>query len=140
MGKVKEIGGFVRATLDKLPDIRADLVRPDDDWQEWGFPELIESLRKWCSRNPIPRRDQMPSTPDPSINSPPNRGPPIRDSSTQNLSYRHSRNRIHQRKTLPTKPRMKVRRWHVSVSIVMEKNIALQSVRSSLASLSAGGF
>ena len=93
MGKVKEIGGFVRATLDKLPDIRADLVRLDDDWQEWGFPELIESLRKWCSRNPIPSRDQMPSTADPSFNSPPNRGPPIRDSSTQNLSYRHSRNR-----------------------------------------------
>lgn len=93
MGKVKEIGGFVRATLDKLPDIRADLVRLDDDWQEWGFPELIESLRKWCSRNPIPSRDQMPSTADPSFNSPPNRGPPICDSSTQNLSYRHSRNR-----------------------------------------------
>lgn len=90
MGKVKEIGGFVRATLDKLPDIRADLVRLDDDWQEWGFPELIESFRKWCSRNPIPSRDQMPSTADPSFNSPPNRGPPIRDSSTQNLSYRHS--------------------------------------------------
>lgn len=93
MGKVKEIGGFVRATLDKLPDIRADLVRLDDDWQKWGFPELIESFRKWCSRNPIPSRDQMPSTADPSYNSPPNRGPPIRDSSTQNLSYRHSRNR-----------------------------------------------
>ena len=52
MGKVKEIGGFVHATLDKLPDIRADLVRLDDNWQEWGFPELIESLRKWWDRNP----------------------------------------------------------------------------------------
>ena len=68
-GKAKEIGGFVRATLDKIPDIRADLVRLDDDWQEWRFPELIESLRKWCDRNPISSRDQMPSTPDPSINS-----------------------------------------------------------------------
>ena len=28
-----EIGGFVRGTLDKLPDIRADLVRLDDKWQ-----------------------------------------------------------------------------------------------------------
>ena len=100
MGKVKEIGGFVRATLDKLPDIRADLVRLDDDWQEWGFPELIESLRKWCSRNPIPSRDQMPSTPDPSINSPANRGPPIRDSSTQNLSYLEN---LSLSKPLPTK-------------------------------------
>ena len=33
MGKIKEIGGFVRAMLDKLCDIRADLVRLDDDWQ-----------------------------------------------------------------------------------------------------------
>ena len=83
----------MRATLDKLPDIRADLVRLDDDWQEWGFPELIESLRKWWNRNPISSRDQMPSTPDPSIHSPPNRGLPTRDSGIQNPSYRHSRNR-----------------------------------------------
>ena len=34
MEKIKEIGGFVRGTLDKLPDIRADLVRLDDNWQE----------------------------------------------------------------------------------------------------------
>ena len=83
----------MRAMLDKLPDIRADLVRLDDDWQEWRFPELIESLRKWCDRNPISSRDQMPSTPDPSIHSPPNRGLPTRDSGIQNPSYRHSRNR-----------------------------------------------
>lgn len=99
MGKVKEIGGFVCATLDKLPDIRADLVRLDDNWQDWGFPEPIESLRKWCDRNPIPSREQMPSTPDsdhshrdPSIRSPPNCGLPIRDSWAQYSSYRHSRN------------------------------------------------
>ena len=90
MGKIKEIGGFVRGTLDKLPDIRADLVLLDDNWQEWGFPELIESLRKWCDRNPIPSRDQIPSTPDsnhphgdPSIRSPSNCGLPICDSWTQ---------------------------------------------------------
>lgn len=32
MGKVKEIGGFVYVTFDKLFDIRVDLVRFDDDW------------------------------------------------------------------------------------------------------------
>lgn len=51
LGKLKEIGGFVRATLDKLPAIRPDLVRLDDEWQQWGFPQLVESLRKWCDRN-----------------------------------------------------------------------------------------
>ena len=53
MGKIREIKGFVRTTLEKLPGIRADLVRIDDNWQEWGFPELIESLKKWCDRNPL---------------------------------------------------------------------------------------
>lgn len=54
MGKEKEIRGYVRLTLDKLPGIRADLVRLDDEWQEWGFPQLVEALRKWCERNPVP--------------------------------------------------------------------------------------
>ena len=42
MGKLKEVKGFVRSTLDKLPGI--DLVRSDDDWQEWGFSEMVEAL------------------------------------------------------------------------------------------------
>ena len=54
MGKEKEIRGYVRPTLEKLPGIRADLVRLDEDWQEWGFPQLVEALRKWCERNPVP--------------------------------------------------------------------------------------
>ena len=52
MGKLKEVNGYARTTLDKLPGIRADLVRTDDDWQEWGFPQFVEALRKWCERNP----------------------------------------------------------------------------------------
>ena len=44
MGKVKEIIGYVRNTLDKLAIIRADLVQTDDDWQEWEFPRFIEAL------------------------------------------------------------------------------------------------
>ena len=42
MGKEKDIyRGYVRLTLDKLPGIRADLVRLDDNWQEWRFPQLV---------------------------------------------------------------------------------------------------
>ena len=37
MNKLKEINGYVRLTLDKLPGIRANLVRIDEDWQEWTF-------------------------------------------------------------------------------------------------------
>ena len=72
MGKVKKISGFVPATLDKLPGIRADLVRLDDNWQEWRFPELIESLRRWCDRNPILMEDRKPDLPN---RHPPKRSP-----------------------------------------------------------------
>ena len=41
MGKLREISGYTRATLDKLEGIRADLVRLDDEWQLWGFPQLV---------------------------------------------------------------------------------------------------
>ena len=54
MGKEKDIRGYVRLTLNKLPGIGADPVRLDDNWQEWGFPQLVEGLRKWCERNPVP--------------------------------------------------------------------------------------
>ena len=52
MRKLNAIKGYVRNTLDKLPRIRADLVRLDDSWQDWGFCELVETLRKWTERNP----------------------------------------------------------------------------------------
>ena len=45
MGRKKDIRGNVRPTLDKLPGKRADLVRLDDNWQEWRFPQLVGALR-----------------------------------------------------------------------------------------------
>ena len=54
MGKDKDIRGYVRLTLDKIPRIRADLVRLDEVWQDWRFSHLVEALRKWCERNPVP--------------------------------------------------------------------------------------
>ena len=47
MGKDKDIRGYVRLTLDKLPCLRDDLVRMDNNWKEWRFPQLVEALRKW---------------------------------------------------------------------------------------------
>ena len=52
MKKLKDIKGYVRRTLDKLPGIRAVLVRLDDNWQEWDFCQLVDSLRRWTERNP----------------------------------------------------------------------------------------
>ena len=53
MGKLKESNRYVRSTLDKIPGIRADLVRLDNNWQEWKFGQFAEALRQWTERNPI---------------------------------------------------------------------------------------
>ena len=58
MGKLKEINGCVRFALDNLCGIRADLVRTDNTWQNWGFHELTEAIRKWTERNPIERLER----------------------------------------------------------------------------------
>ena len=57
MKKLKNIKCSVRLTLDKLPGIRADLVRLNDDWQEWDFYQLADSLRRWIERSPKTARN-----------------------------------------------------------------------------------
>ena len=34
--------------------MREALVQKDDEWEEWGLEELVESLRKYTDRNPLP--------------------------------------------------------------------------------------
>ena len=53
MGNLQDIKCYVRMILDKLPGIRADLVRMDDEWKTWGFPQLVEALRKWREKNQV---------------------------------------------------------------------------------------
>ena len=33
------------------------LVRKDDKWEEWELEELVENLRKYIDRNPLPETD-----------------------------------------------------------------------------------
>ena len=40
LGKLREVNGYVRMSIDKLLGIRGDLVRMDENWQEVGFPEV----------------------------------------------------------------------------------------------------
>lgn len=61
MGKIREVNGYVRMTLDKLEGIRGDLVRTDDKSQDWDFPHLLEALRKWTIRNSPKHREEKPS-------------------------------------------------------------------------------
>ena len=51
MGKLQNNNGFVRHTLDNLSGIRSELVRSDDDWQDWNYVELVEALKKWTETN-----------------------------------------------------------------------------------------
>ena len=46
LGKLTEMNGYVKMSIDKLQGIRGDLVRTDDNWREWGFPKFVEALRK----------------------------------------------------------------------------------------------
>ena len=63
LGKLTEINGYVKMSIDKLQGIRGDLVRTDDNWREWGFPKFVEALRKWSERNPIPGEREPPEKP-----------------------------------------------------------------------------
>ena len=53
MGKLRDVTGNVRAVLNKLKGIKADLVRGQLGWQDWDFPKLIEALRHWREVNPV---------------------------------------------------------------------------------------
>ena len=53
LGKLKEVNGYVRLSIDKLPGIRGDLVRTDENWQEWDFPKFVYALQGWTERNPV---------------------------------------------------------------------------------------
>ena len=44
--------GYVKMTLNKLEGIRRDLVRTEDECQEWKFEQPVKALRKWTVRNP----------------------------------------------------------------------------------------
>ena len=46
-------------TIDKLPGISGDLVRTDDSWRGWNFPQLVDELRKWTERTSQSKRSEM---------------------------------------------------------------------------------
>ena len=47
LGKLREVSGNVRAVLDKLRGIKADLVLEQDGWQEWDFSQLLQAIELW---------------------------------------------------------------------------------------------
>ena len=53
MDRLNSVNGYTRTILDRLPGIRADLVRDDENWKNWEFPDLVDALRRWTERNPV---------------------------------------------------------------------------------------
>jgi hypothetical protein len=53
MGKLADVIGNVRSTLDKLKGIKSDLVRGNEGWQDWSFTDLLEQLKNWRDIHPI---------------------------------------------------------------------------------------
>ena len=53
LGKLKEVNGYVRMSIDKLPGITGDLVRTDEKCQEWDFPKFVNAPQGWTERNPV---------------------------------------------------------------------------------------
>ena len=48
--------GFVMSTLNKLPHVKPDLVRTDDNWEDWGMEKFIDGLKKWLKRHKTEER------------------------------------------------------------------------------------
>ena len=46
LGKLSGCLFMVRGVLDKLPDIKADLVSGKPGWQDWGFGDLMQALEE----------------------------------------------------------------------------------------------
>ena len=46
LGKLKDVNGYVRMSIEKLEGIRGDLVTTDDDWREWDLTKFVDALRK----------------------------------------------------------------------------------------------
>ena len=54
MKKLQSAQSHVYSYMDKLGPVTEALVQKYDDWEEWGLEELVESLRKYTDRNPLP--------------------------------------------------------------------------------------
>ena len=53
LGEGDKLRGLVMTTINKLPQVKPDLVRSDDDWEEWSMEILISNLQKWLRRNKV---------------------------------------------------------------------------------------
>ncbi|XP_028405760.1 uncharacterized protein LOC114528332 [Dendronephthya gigantea] len=53
LGEGDMLKGFVMTTINKLPQVKPDLVRTDEEWKNWDMGGLIDEIRKWLSRHKV---------------------------------------------------------------------------------------
>ena len=53
LGEAEMLRGFVVTTIKKLPHVKPDLVRTDDDWEKWSMTDLIDNPQKWLRRQKV---------------------------------------------------------------------------------------
>ena len=68
LGKLSGCLFMVRGVLDKLPEIKADLVSGKPGWQDWGFGDLMQALEEWKAIHPmetlgVQKANEIPPTP-----------------------------------------------------------------------------
>ena len=62
LGHGEMLQGLVMTTINKLPQVKPDLVRLDENWEDWKLEDLIRNLRAWLKRNKVEESTQ-PSQP-----------------------------------------------------------------------------
>ena len=45
--------GFVMSTLNKVPQVRSDIVQTDENWENWDMESLINNLQQWLKRHKV---------------------------------------------------------------------------------------
>ena len=53
LGRLSNVKGNVRATLDKLKEIKGGFVQGLENWQNWGHEDLLKAQKTWREINPV---------------------------------------------------------------------------------------
>ena len=53
LGETSTLKALVISTINKLPQVKPDLVRTDDDWENWDMTNLLQLIQKWLKRNKV---------------------------------------------------------------------------------------
>ena len=57
MKKLETVQSHVYTLMDKLGPVKEAMVQKDDNWEEWDLEQLVENLRKYVDRHPLPVED-----------------------------------------------------------------------------------